>query len=206
MPRDVAEGSSQATYILQHSAVTRPMAVTMGHSLIDWSGTFTQAANYLFDAFADNVLNGMDTGVTFTGVNLYIGNGTAPSGSVESTRTPEPGLASGNYPPPNTALLVRKNTASLGRGATGRLFLPFMCPEANMDEGGNVDGTIVTAVQAQMNAWLAALATEDTGGNGTAPAVLNPTSSNPAVAGTPIIITGLAVQGKVATQRRRLRR
>lgn len=206
MPKNVALGSSQATYLLTHTLVSRPMAVTCGHDLTAWDGTPLEAANRLFDVFNDTIVNGMDSNVTFTGVDLFIGNGIAPSGSVQSTRAPQPGEAAGNYPPPNSALLVRKNTATFGRHGTGRLFMPFMVPEASVDEGGNVDGVIVTAVQNQVDLWYAELLAEDVGGNGTLRAVINTSTLDPNVAGVAIPITSFAVQGKMATQRRRMRR
>lgn len=207
MPRQITSGSSVATYSMTHPLLSRPMAVTCGHSLLQWDGTYVEAADALFQKFADAIMPGIDTNVTFTGVSLYIGNNDEPSGSVESTETAVAGEAAGNYPPPNTALLVRKASNFFGRTATGRMFLPFIVPEANIDEGGFVDGAVLGPVQTQLNNWYGLLTSEDVSGNGSLPPVLNPQPSAPGgPPAAPIAIVGFSAQNKVATQRRRLRR
>lgn len=206
MPPHVSTGSSQATYVMSHPALTRNVAVTCGHSLIDWTGDEVQAANRLFDDFNENVVNGMDSTARFEYVDLFIGADVNPSGSVRSNRAATQGLAAYDIPPPNVAVLVQKRTAFFGRKARGRLYLPFMLDRGNTDEGGNIAAGVLSDIGAQMDAWFEALQLDDATSFGPLYPVINPTSSNPAVTAAPIRLTSFDVQPKVATQRRRLRR
>lgn len=206
MPADIPESSVAATYVMSHPLVSRNIVVTCGHSLQDWTGTMQEAANRLHDDFAEAIVPGLDSNATFLYVDMFVGNGSNPSGSVRSTKPPVVGGFSGNTPPANVAVLVRKVTGVLTRSGRGRMFLPFFVAESAVDEGGFIDADVLQDINAQFELWQTANAREGAAGNGPVPAVINPSPRPGGGLTTSIQITGFAVQNQVATQRRRLRR
>lgn len=206
MPSSVSTGSSQATYVMSHPLAARDVVVTAGHSFVGWTGTYQEAANRLFREFRDHVVPGLDSNVTFLYVDLYVGADDDPSGSVRSNVAPVVGGAAINSVPGNTALLVRKQTARLGRSGKGRLYMPFYVAEGSCDEGGNIDANVLDDYQASFDAWLEALAGPDAQGTGDLSMVLNNGPNPDGDVPAPIEVTSLVVQSKVATQRRRIRR
>lgn len=97
-------------------------------------------------------------------------------------------------PPPNTAALVRLGSGLVGRTNRGRMYLPGMVDESDVDSAGNIDPTVVTGLQGVMNYLVAAL--------GDVSAQLHILHSD---VGSPTLVTDVQVQPVVATQRRRLR-
>lgn len=133
----------------------------------------------------------MATGITFTGVLCKLGpNDVGPSAFSAASTAATGGTAGAAAP----AILVRKNTALGGRHGKGRMYIPGL-PESQIDPGGLVAATTVTAYQTRVNALLTAL---------------NSASMTPALlhgdATAPSLITSMSVQSVVATQRRRQRR
>jgi hypothetical protein len=106
----------------------------------------------------------------------------------------EPGAGDSAAAPPNVSVLVRKNTALGGRKGRGRMYIPGVA-EADSDGAGVMSSVRQAAWQAQADTFLVAAAL-----GGLAGVVLHEDATTP----TPII--SLAVDGRVATQRRRLRR
>lgn len=198
-------GASVATYQLQHVAVQRPMAVTCGHDLQGWTGSFVEAADRLMEDFGETMMNALDSQIALTGVSLFIGNAGDPSGSLNSTLAPIQGTAEWTSPVVNTAVLVDKVTGSIGRAGKGRMFLPGAVPEGQVAENGVVDANVLGQLQDYLDDWYTALQAEGAEGNGPLP---------PVVIGSPggqpasfaFDVTGFRAQNVVATQRRRLRR
>lgn len=113
----------------------------------------------------------------------------------------EVGTATGESPPNNTALLVKKNTGLGGRHERGRCFMPLIgVDESDISNNGMLVAAELTSQQTRWTAFDAALTTEDL-----LPVLLHyPYTGQPTPAPTPI--TQFAVQRQVATQRRRMRR
>jgi hypothetical protein len=101
--------------------------------------------------------------------------------------------------PPNCALLVRKTTAFGGRRNRGRAYIPGLSLKPSTSPAGMIDGAAVTALQSDANDWWAAAA------NVGPPEVSGLVLLHSESPFTPTPITGLDVQDKIATQRRRLR-
>lgn len=202
----VLEGYGQATYNLTHESVSRTMAVTLGHDLQAWTGTNVQAADALFNSFEARMLPALDSQITLQSVDLFIGNGTEASGSVSSTLVPASGTAEWASPVLNTAVIVRKETPSLGRRGKGRMFLPGAVPENQVSEGGIIDANVLADLQNYLLEWWEQL-TEGPmfGGYGVLPPVVNGLSNFGQ--GTPLAYDVLAftATNKVGTQRRRIR-
>lgn len=105
------------------------------------------------------------------------------------------GTLAKNPCPPNTALLVRKNTAGGGRRNRGRMFMPpAWIGEEDIGPLGNIDASDLSDFQTLMGGFMT-----DIGAAGLVPVLLHSDG------GTPTVVTSLAVQSTVATQRRRLR-
>lgn len=96
--------------------------------------------------------------------------------------------------PPNTAFLIRKTISGISNRFSGRLYWPGVS-DGNLMQGGNIDPTAYpTYRQACVDFFdaLDAIA-------GINPVVFNDSSD-------PRVVSGLDLQLRVATQRRRLRR
>jgi hypothetical protein len=98
--------------------------------------------------------------------------------------------------PVNCALLVRKNTSRGGRRGRGRMFWPLLSiGEANVTPGGIIGTGQVTDQQAKWDAFLADLAT--------AGMSMYLFHEDPII--PPDVVDSLTVQGRIATQRTRMR-
>lgn len=107
-------------------------------------------------------------------------------------------VASGNPAnpmlPTNNALLVRKVSSAGGRRGTGRMYVPGL-NETAVDAQGIVESSYLIVLQAAFTGMLGDLSTNDV------PMHILHDIAGPA----PTLVQSLAVQARVATQRRRLR-
>lgn len=105
-------------------------------------------------------------------------------------------------PPPNVATLVRKLTDRRGRRAQGRLFFPGMIDEADVSELGVFLPAALTIIQTAVSAWLTEIeGSGETGGM----VILQNSEGISEPLDPPPSVTGLVVDSRVASQRRRLR-
>lgn len=107
-----------------------------------------------------------------------------------------PGKVGAQASPPQVCYLVRKTTLTGGRMAQGRWFIPGV-PEAGVDASGIVSNEYVTATQTALDSFLNQLQTRGI------PMFLLHTDEASGM--EPIPVARLAMQTRVATQRRRLR-
>jgi len=109
--------------------------------------------------------------------------------------TAVPGAVADAVTPMNCAILVQKRTGIVGRKHLGRIYSPpTAVPEGSISAAGDIEPTALAAVQGFWDDALDALVTVEI-----EPFLLH------ASAGAPDAITQLRVEGKIATQRRRLR-
>lgn len=101
--------------------------------------------------------------------------------------------------PPNCTWLIKKNTLLAGRCHRGRMYLPGLV-EANVDASGNLDGGQVTSMNGALQDWL-----DEVDGIGGATLVVLHDEDGACAAADPTPIASLICQGKIATQRKRLR-
>lgn len=106
------------------------------------------------------------------------------------------GSLTGDLVSPNVAVLVRKLTASGGRAGRGRFYWPFI-QEAAVDSSGAIGSSTLDLYQGVFTAFRNALEANDV------PPVLLHGAASPIT--EPSSITAFTVDGRVATQRRRLR-
>lgn len=123
--------------------------------------------------------------------------------------TPIVGSATTSVVTTNTGILVKKRTGLSGRGNRGRLYPPpYNLDEADVEPTGEIDSTIVGDYQAQFDALLLELTSNDVqpvilhamvlDDPGPPPVYVPPTDP-------PVDITAFLVTPKAATQRRRMR-
>lgn len=117
-----------------------------------------------------------------------------------SVVAPVAGATAKNSPPPNTAVVVRKRTARVGRSQRGRVYLPGLLDETAVDEAGTIAPSAVTTFQNAATAWLNSLTA------GTTPMVLLHQKTEDPPLEDPTLVTQLLIQPIVRTQRRRLPR
>lgn len=107
----------------------------------------------------------------------------------------ESGDAGGSFQPPQVSVLVKLATGQAGRNKRGRMYLPFMLLDGDVDSTGAIASITVANTQGILDELVGVLATEEAQlciGHSTE---LEPTP-----------VTSVVVQGIAATQRRRLRK
>lgn len=187
----IPTGFGQVTLNFAGNGLANPGACVFG---IDQAGgvAVDDAAENIYNAFSSTILTRLTDDITLTSCLVKFGpNTTGPSAEFSGT---EAGGLGGSGATSNTAYLVRKNTALGGREGRGRMYLPGV-QEASVGSDGLLDTTARDLLQDECDTFRDAL------GLLTVPLVLLHNSAT-----APTAVTGLAVQARAATQRRRLRR
>jgi len=190
----IPDGFAQANFMYTGTAVPHGAEWTLGLDVAPFGGTAADVAAQLEIAYALAGLNANGgTGCNLTNIHVKFGpDATGPSADEAAAHN-----GSGGAPgPPNTAILVQKNTALGGKAGRGRLYFPSV-PEANVDAGGVLGSGVIVAIQADFDTFLDAVRDALI-----FPVLLHGVSSP---ISTPTIIESFSVQSVVATQRRRLR-
>jgi len=152
---------------------------------------FTQAnVDTLFGIYTDNFKSSLDGSAAIS--RLQATDSTLVT--IVSSTGAVGGTATGGAAVPQAAYLVRKIAAVGGRANTGRMYLPGVS-ESKVDGAGTVDSTFRNGRQTEMNTFLDDLGAADIGF-----VILHANGS------TPTDVTALLFEGKIATQRRRLKR
>lgn len=148
--------------------------------------------------FLDIVTN-LSTEYALEGLRVAIGQD-GENQLMESARVHTPGSAGDGALPPNCCYLVSKKSAVGGRRNRGRMFIPGILAEDVFP-----NGTLNTTRETQMQTAVDVLIdTAVMAGANLLQAVILHNSEGSAVP-DPTPVTSLDVQGKIATQRRRLR-
>jgi hypothetical protein len=185
-----------AQVAFQFSLVGDPqvMVSTIGALWNFGAATPQEAADNYADAFAATfTAANIATGYTFKGVRMYVGSGGPGTIIVEAPRSVV-GTGAATALPSNCAVLVKKGSATPGRSGRGRMFLPpFGIAEADVNANGEFTPAVLPFVQTKIDNALA----------GDQWRILHDSTTPGAPAPTPI--TSLIVDGRIATQRRRMR-
>ena len=137
----------------------------------------------------DNIWSPLgSTHATFQGVTMLTDTIGFESGANAA------GTHSGDMPPPNTTLLVRKITGSRGRANQGRMFPPGLVYENTYDNAGMMSPESQDDYNEAFETFSAQLATD-----GAAMVILHQDDT------LPTVVLSLFVEATAATQRRRLR-
>jgi hypothetical protein len=169
--------------------------VTLGVDVSSYAGSVQDAANDARDFWIANIMPLLNLGTVLSNTHVKFGpNNTGASADASSTTA---GTGSNPGMSPQVSFLVHKATLFGGHAGRGRMFIPGL-QESSVGADGNLDGGTVTALQGGVDDLLSDLGT----------ALLIPVLLHGAASPltTPSTITSFTVDGKVATQRRRLRR
>nr|CRY97247.1 hypothetical protein [uncultured prokaryote] len=196
----IPSGFASAAIIHTGSIGTGPFICTFGVDITDSEFVPVDAANSIFDNWADAILPEMTQYLTLDRVILTVGSNTG-NGSVESTRTALPGgVAAGDYPPRAQSAIIRKSTAQLGRAGRGRMFVPGVLDEPDVGADGILDPVRQAELTSAFIVLLGALADDTSEGQVSTPMRLLHSSNE-----TPSVVLGMACANKVGWVRGRIR-
>jgi hypothetical protein len=192
-------GFASVSYQLTQTGLTRNAYLTFG---VDPTATDPAAVAVSVQAAYNDPgsLNSvMDSTVSLTATRVSLGT----DGSADLVYVLSASIAGGGgslaSPPPNCAVLVKKSTDLGGRRGRGRMYIPWCLLGTNISEAGVIAAGSITTIQNAVNAWRTALTTR------AVPLVLLHRPGKSAIQ-PPSPVTNLAVDNRVATQRRRVGR
>lgn len=187
----IPAGHGLIAFQFSGAAVPLGAACTVGFDN-NGSRTAAEAAEDAGTIFADTLLVGLTDDVTF--VNCHVKLGPNDTGAAGDFAFAVDGSGSENSATPNVAYLLRKVTASGGRRNRGRMFLPGVA-ETAVNNSGVINAGALTDQQGRADSFFDDMAAADM------PLELFHTETL-----APTLLTSLAFDPRVATQRRRLRR
>jgi hypothetical protein len=179
---------------LKHSLLSRSAAITFGVDVTGATGTHTQICDEVLASFAATLGAVLDFDVTAGPVHMAFGQDDGSSIQEVGVNTWKLGVTQTSTPPA-VAVLVRKATATGGKRGRGRFYLPWCVATTSIDEGGNVSSAALTNLQTKATAFKTQLAATP---SPTPMVLLHQVGSS-----TPSPVTGLSVDSRVASQRRR---
>lgn len=165
-----------------------------GVQLVDPGDSPADVADSVDNAYLTNTMVSLQV-AKITLVNIRVKFGPNDVGASLDRPVTHTGTAAGEGLAPNSSLLVTKNTAFGGRKGRGRMYWPGI-QDGTIDDYGNVTAASFNTYQTKFSAWLASHV-----GSNIPLVVLH--GSNPPL---PYLVTSLAVQNLMGTQRRRLGR
>lgn len=190
----IPSGFAQINWKFTGTSCPNGAEVTLGVDISSYAGTPAAAAGDAIAAWTASIDAITPATVTLASVLVKFGpNATGPSAEVTSGNAGSGGGASTS---PNVCWLVHKNTALGGRAGRGRMYWPGV-QESEVDPSGALTTAFQTGAQTAMNTFLSSLATDLL-----IPVVLHGAASP---LSAPTTITSFTVDGRAATQRRRLR-
>jgi hypothetical protein len=195
---------AQVILPLTHALLARPAAITYGINTFDTGGDYVTAADDQVVAFHNAGSNELDSQVTIGPATLRVGQDGGDPLSVEGSFT-EVGDESGAMMPPNSNLLVKKQTALGGRRGRGRCFVPWVLLDAAVSDAGQIDSGSLSVRQDDCNAWLSALTDTGIVTNET-PMYLLHDSRGAGTEPGPSLVTALTCPALIAVQNRRIGR
>jgi hypothetical protein len=201
MPLVIPIGFTEIALQFRNSGDPQPWYVTFGVDSSEVGGDYTAMADTIAEAWGGTAMPIMRTTTRLTGVQMRIGQDGGDPLTVFAAQDIS-GDSTSNKLPQNCALLVTKVTERSGRTGKGRIFVPNILSEGDVDDVGVIAGGTVTEFQDIFDDFNQALSDPPSGPS--FPAVLLHNSGVPGGT-TPSPITRWAVNGVIATQRRRLR-
>jgi len=187
----VPDGFGEVTINMDFVAgPSNPMAIVFGysHAGVNPSGHASVIANSLIASI--NTINVWSNNLLYLSVDAFEN----PGGVSGSATVGITGTAGEAALPPQVSVLIRKHTATGGAAGRGRMYWPGLTV-AQVLEGGYIVGSSVVLMQEEFDDFLGSIAGADL------PMHLLHGVGGPA----PSLVTSLAVQVILATQRRRIR-
>lgn len=201
----IPTGFAQVSIPFAHSTMTRRAFIVYGVKVPVGGVTPEGLATSVLLDFTTAMAPEIDSEVTMGPAEVNIGQdgGVALAGAGSNTVVGTNPTAS---PSPNVAVLLKLRTARGGRRGRGRKYLPWAVAEGELAENGTIIAGQVTQLNTAANSWRTSAATAGRD------LVILHSNTVPApgrvatVPGPPDTVTSIAVDGLIATQRRRLGR
>ena len=194
----IPPGYGSAAFTFTGPVGTQPFIFTLGVDISDFGGDHVFAANLVKASFASAFATEVSSSLTLDRVTLAVGQD-GPGGSVDSNTAPDTFSRSGSFPPTAMSCIVRKVTNELGRRGRGRMFIPGIVSENEVDEDGSIVPARQTAIQGVLDTWYENLA------YGATELSLQPVLFHSAAPTMPTEITAFAVSDLVGWVRGRIR-
>ncbi len=193
MPVNVPDGYGSLAYLWSLTGDSEVMATTIGVKWDAFNPSPQACASLKAQQFVDATPVGtFSSAWTFKGCELRTGGAGVPGGVFVAPKA-HTGTAVVQTLPQNCSFLLRKLSNLAGRRGRGRMYWPcFLGEESQVDNAGNIPEPTRTNIDSYFDQ---ALPGDDFYIlHNTLPSVLAPT-----------LITDFVLDGKIATQRRRLR-
>lgn len=189
----IPAGYGQVTFLFTGGGVPTGAACVFGvnpDGVISTAELLAAAAEDAWDR--SDMASLYDQSVNMSSIHAKLGPDS--TGAAADLSTNYPGARTGAVGYPGVALLVRKNSALGGRRGQGRFFLPGICEE-DIEIGGQTTALFRSLVATNIQFLF------ETFAENLIPHVILHNNDD-----EPTLVTGLAPQAQVATQRRRNRR
>lgn len=181
---------------------TEPYVTTIGVSTADAGGDFTAIADRVLAAYILAFSELTNDQLFIDRVSLYVGSD-GPSGSVDSTFAGVQGGREVEMAPTAMSLIGRKQTNYLGREGRGRMFLPGLLADGDVNARGAIESASIPGFLEAMQDFGEALVDTGTMSGPIAPPYL--LHSDRPGAPAPSLITSLTPAPLVGWIRGRIR-
>nr|CRY96671.1 hypothetical protein [uncultured prokaryote] len=195
----IPPGFGSAALIFSGAVGTAPYVTTIGVDLSNYGGDFVLAANQVKAVYATTIGAETSENLSLDRVTLAIG-ADGPGGSVDSDTVPDEFTRSGAFPPTAMSAIARKVTNELGRRGRGRMFLPGVVSEGEVDQDGTIQSARITALTQVVQDFVVTLGVGDMVGPAMPTVLLH--SSAPL---DPTPLTNVTISSKVGWIRGRIR-
>lgn len=135
----VPPGYGLASIYLSGDVGTSPYVTTMGLDIGAAGTTLIDAANNVLASYIDAFQGITNSDLRIDRVSLFVGDLDSP-GSVDSTGPGAQGLREIAMAPTAMSAIARKVTEELGRAGRGRMFLPGILADEDVNESGRIEG------------------------------------------------------------------
>lgn len=198
----IPPGFGSAAVVMEGGVGTSPFITTLGVDLSPAGGDYVGVANRVMSAYDAAFGESMSPDLTITKVILSIGQDGGDAPTVESDLNAREGGGSGDFASLNSALLLNKRTAVLGRKGRGRMFIPGVIKENMVDISGRLGQTTIDAFNGVAVGFLELLDSDEPGDVGVATTawLLHSDTDEP-----PSPLTALTAGPVVGTLRRRIK-
>jgi hypothetical protein len=201
MPEVIPQGFGRLAHKFRLAGDNEPMFVTCGWGAEGAIADLYDTARQMHDAMKSVHVQRGSAAYTLQETTVYYRASADPSPQVATFAAPWVGGNAGDAFPSNTAFLLKKITAKGGRRHQGRMFYPGV-NEGNVDSLGQVGASIVTS----FNTLLATYIVNIEAIAGVLGLFILHSQPQNLLIDDPTRITQIMCDGRVATQRQRLRR
>lgn len=132
-------GYGEASIIHTGANGTAPFVCTLGLDLDHYPGSEDQAANGLMQVWGSELHTKLHNTMTIERVIIAVGQAGGEQPTVSSNLPPIAGTRDTANAPINCAIIMNKNTSTLGRKGRGRMFLPGMLAEGQVGLSGGLN-------------------------------------------------------------------